>query len=66
MYKLRTNVSGGEGNGGGGGLVAEDLVRHGRQWVHVGGRGGGEVGAAESCPQEGCHPVSNKIEYKLK
>ena len=66
MYELRTHVSGGEGNGSGGGLVAEDLVGDGRHGVHVGGRGGGEVGATESGPQEGRHPVSNKIEYSLK
>ena len=64
-FILRTHVSGGEGDDGGGALVAEDLVGDGRHGVHV-GRRCGEVGAAESCPQEGRHPVSNKIEYKLK
>ena len=65
LIKLRTHVTGGEGDDGGGALVAEDLVGDGRHGVHV-GRRCGEVGAAESCPQEGRHPVSNKIEYKLK
>ena len=66
LFKVRTHVSGGEGDDGGGALVAEDLVGDGRHGVHVGRRGGGEVGATESGPQEGRHPVSNKIEYSLK
>ena len=60
-YQFRTHVSGGEGHDGGSILVAEDGVRDGGHGVSAGGRGG-EIGATKRGPQEGGHPVTNKIE----
>ena len=61
LFKVRTHVSGGEGHDGGGALVAEDAVRDGSHGVHASGRCG-EIGATKRGPQEGGHPVTNKIE----